>query len=222
MAQRPKDAQPPLQGVYMFDQMGPTGWIDFSYATHWEPSAGALDVNMYDITAQSGVPEPRFGGIGPFLPGGYLLAGIEFAQSQMRFYCPTTLQDQEPWFLYEFLLAFFLLGVPHRFCTGGATGILLAAWANRGQGVVCDRRILSWEAISQSEGGYFQHGAHAPDTARCYSQNFQLRFSCSFPLIMNSCMYVCMYVCLCVCMYVCVYVCMSVCMNVCMYVSMYI
>ncbi|CAE7479375.1 unnamed protein product [Symbiodinium natans] len=95
MAQRPEDEQPPLRGVYMFDQMGPTGWIDFSYSSLWEPSTGAMDVNMYDITAQSGVPAPKFGGIGPFVPGGLLLAGIELAQSQMRFYCPARMQDQD-------------------------------------------------------------------------------------------------------------------------------
>ena len=77
----------------MFDQMGPAGWIDFSYLTKWDPSTGAMDTNIYDITAQSGVPAPRFGGIGPFMPGGYLIAGAEKMQSTMRFYCPVHVRD---------------------------------------------------------------------------------------------------------------------------------
>ena len=79
----------------MFDQMGPAGWIDFSYLTKWDPSTGAMDTNIYDITAQSGVPAPRFGGIGPFMPGGYLIAGAEKLQYRVRFYCPTPLHDND-------------------------------------------------------------------------------------------------------------------------------
>ena len=93
MATRPESEQPSLRGVYMFDQMGPAGWIDFSYLTKWDPSTGAMDTNIYDITAQSGVPAPRFGGIGPFMPGGYLIAGAEKMQSTMRFYCPVHVRD---------------------------------------------------------------------------------------------------------------------------------
>lgn len=90
----------PVQGVYMFDQMGPTGWIDFSTAKV-DPSSKAADVNIYDITAQAGVPEPKFGGIGPFMPGSYLVAGAEKIQYKVRFYCPTSLEDGEYCFVAD-------------------------------------------------------------------------------------------------------------------------
>lgn len=83
----------PLQGVYMFDQMGPVGWIDFSNLKLDSSKAG--DINIWDCTAQAGVPEPKFGGIGPFIPGSYLLPYAEKMQYKVRFYCPSTLQDGE-------------------------------------------------------------------------------------------------------------------------------
>eukprot|EP00435_Cladocopium_sp_Y103_P045081 s1141_g12.t2 len=84
----------PLQGVYMFDQMGPVGWIDFSNLK-LDPSSKAGDINIFDCTAQAGVPEPKFGGIGPFIPGSYLIPYAEKMQYKVRFYCPSTLQDGE-------------------------------------------------------------------------------------------------------------------------------
>ncbi|CAE7643668.1 yfkN, partial [Symbiodinium pilosum] len=86
------EAAGPLQGVYMFDQMGPMAWIDFSYAT-WNPSIEAADFSMDTVTAQSGVPAPEFGGIGPFIPGGYLLPVPEKGQYKVRFYCPAKMKD---------------------------------------------------------------------------------------------------------------------------------
>lgn len=82
----------PLNGVYMFEQMGPMAWIDFSYAT-WEPSIGAADISMGTVTAQSGVPSLEFGGIGPYFPGGYVVPVIEWGQYNVRFYCPAEMKD---------------------------------------------------------------------------------------------------------------------------------
>ena len=93
----------PLQGVYMFDQMGPVGWIDFSNLK-LDPSSKAGDVNIYDCTAQAGVPEPKFGGIGPFIPGSYLIPYAEKMQYKVRFYCPSTLQDGEYCFVGDSFL----------------------------------------------------------------------------------------------------------------------
>ena len=93
MAERPEGEQAPLQGVYMFDQMGPAGWIDFSTLSQETPGSGAWDINIWDITAQYGSPTPKFGGIGPFIPGGYLLVGAEKIQYRVRFYCPAQMKD---------------------------------------------------------------------------------------------------------------------------------
>ena len=87
-----QDGAFPLQGVYMFDQMGPCGWIDFS-TLKLTPSSKAGDFNIFDITAQAGVPAPEYAGIGPFVPGAYLLAGAQKMEYKVRFYCPSKLHD---------------------------------------------------------------------------------------------------------------------------------
>ena len=97
-----KGAAFPLQGIYMFDQMGPVGWIDFSNLK-LDPSSKAGDLDMWDLTAQAGVPEPKFGGIGPFVPGTYLMPYAEKMQYKVRFYCPSTLQDGEYCFVGDSL-----------------------------------------------------------------------------------------------------------------------
>jgi len=88
------NGQFPLQGVYMFDQMGPAAWIDFSMLK-WDPSSKAADANIFDCTAQAGVPDPKFGGIGPFIPGSYLLSVATKGQYKVRFFCPPKLHDGE-------------------------------------------------------------------------------------------------------------------------------
>lgn len=91
-AASPQYEKLPLKGVFMFDQMGPAGWIDFSYVSSWDADKGEAVINMWDLTAPSGVPTPKYGGIGPYFPGGYLLAATEWLQYRVRFSCPP-LQD---------------------------------------------------------------------------------------------------------------------------------
>lgn len=86
------DKSSPLRGLYMFHLMGPVGWIDFSYAS-WDSAIQAAEIDMRTITVQSGVPTPEFGGIGPFVPGGYMVPLVNQIKYKVRFYCPKQMKD---------------------------------------------------------------------------------------------------------------------------------
>jgi len=44
-----------LKGVYMFTNLGPAGWADFSHLQTWDSSAGTFDIAMTSLVVQSGL-----------------------------------------------------------------------------------------------------------------------------------------------------------------------
>merc|ERR1712196_620070 len=85
-------AKMPVQGLYMFDQMGPAAVIDFALSHHFDAKEYSFDHSLADFVAsQSGVPATKYGGLGPYLPGGWMAKGMSKAKYTARFYCPEKL-----------------------------------------------------------------------------------------------------------------------------------
>jgi len=98
---RTVDSRMPVKGVYMFDQMGPLSLIDFSLTEGFDANSGTFDFNMTKAMVQTGVPSAKYGGIGPYLPGGWLAKGFAKLEYNVRFFCPPQLADGDHCILAE-------------------------------------------------------------------------------------------------------------------------
>jgi len=94
----------PLKGLYMFQGMASAALIDLGRLENCNMEDSSADSDLSKLSVQKGVPSAKFGGIGPYLPGGWLVKVFTSAQYHVRWYCPGTLKDGDYCILTESLM----------------------------------------------------------------------------------------------------------------------